>query len=265
MKFTIHDLGNLQRGQVVVVTLKGNSANVRLRDYSGLNNFKRGRTHRVYAGGLVKKSPFRMIVPRSGHWYATVDLMGMKPNARVQSSVAVEPPPMPVARSAEPAPLQAIRMERPPLPPGDTGETWDVFISHAWEDKTDVADPLRDALHSHGVKVWYDKFALGIGDSLRQKIDEGLGRSYFGVVIMSPAFLAKGWTQYELDAIVGRMVAGEQSLLPIWHKLSKAEVMAQSPSLAGRVARNTAEFTVEEIAEEIARRVRPDLFVEEAD
>ena len=105
-----------------------------------------------------------------------------------------------------------------------------MFISHASEDKADIARPLYDALTA------------------------------FGVVIFSVAFFAKGWPQYELDGIVTRSIAGEQNLLPIWHKVSKDEVRAQSPSLADKVARSTSEFTAQEIAEEIARRVRPDLF-----
>ncbi len=264
MNANVHDLGQLQPDQVVVVSLRGNAANVRLLDSTGLSNFKRGKVPRIYGGGLVKKSPYRMVIPRSGRWYVTVDLMGMKPNARVQSAVSVEPPPLAVARNAEPSPLATVRTERPQLPSGDSVETWDVFISHASEDKADVARPLRDALHGHGVKVWFDAFELVIGDSLRRKIDQGLARSTFGVVVLSAPFFAKGWTQYELDGIVTRSVAdGESLLLPIWHKVSKAEVAAKSPSLADKVALNTSEYTVEEIAEQIARRVRPDLFVDD--
>lgn len=264
MNFVVHDLGNLKRGQVAVVTLKGNAANVRLLDSSGLRNFKAGKSHRPHGGGLVKRSPFRVVIPRSGHWYVTVDLLGMKPTARVRSSVVVEPPPLPLARSATPGPLSSVRAERAPMLPDDNGETWDVFISHASEDKADVARPLRDALHGYGVKVWFDAFELGIGDSLRRKIDYGLAHSNFGVVVLSGAFFAKGWPQYELDGIVTRTVAGEQNLLPIWHKLSKSEVSARSPSLADKVACSTAEYTVEEIALEIARRVRPDLLDDSA-
>lgn len=40
-------------------------------------------------------------------------------------------------------------------------------------------------------------------------------------------------------------------ILPVWHNISKAEVTEQSPSLAGTVARTTADFTPEEIADEI--------------
>jgi len=263
--FTSYGLKQLKRGSVVVVTLQGNAANVRLLDSTAFSSFKAGRSYRMASGGLVKKSPHRMVVPRTGHWYVTVDLMGMKPSARVRSAVSVEPPPLPVARSARPASLSGVRVERPPQQVADTGEVWDVFISHASEDKADIARPLRDALDALGVRVWFDAFEMGIGDSLRRKIDQGLARSAFGVVILSASFFAKGWPQYELDGIVTRSVAGEQNLLPIWHRITREEVMAQSPSLADKVARSTADRTVAEIADEIARRVRPDLFDDEDD
>ena len=53
-----------------------------------------------------------------------------------------------------------------------------------------------------------------------------------------------------------RAVSGEQILLPIWHNVSKREVIGYSASLADRLARSTATHTVEEIAAEIADVVR---------
>jgi hypothetical protein len=107
-------------------------------------------------------------------------------------------------------------------------------------------------LRQHGLRVWFDEFELRIGDSLRRKIDEGIARSAFGVVVLSTAFFAKNWAQYELDGLVTRSVDGSQVLLPLWHRLTKAEVMAYSPSLADKLARTTADSTLEEIAVEIA-------------
>ena len=129
---------------------------------------------------------------------------------------------------------------------------YDVFISHATEDKDAVARPLATSLLSHGLKVWYDEFELRIGDSLRRKIDFGLARSRFGVVVISPSFFAKNWPQYELDGLVTREMTGEQVILPLWHQISKQQVIDQSPSLADKVARSTSDFTVVEIAAEIA-------------
>jgi hypothetical protein len=115
---------------------------------------------------------------------------------------------------------------------------------------------MAEALHSRGLKVWYDEFTLRIGDSLRRKIDEGLANSRVGLVVLSPAFLGKGWTNHELDGIVTRSVSGEQVLLPIWHKISKQEVISYSPSLADKLARNTASHTIDEIAAEIAELIQ---------
>ena len=84
-----------------------------------------------------------------------------------------------------------------------------------------------------------------------------MAHSRFGVVILSKAFFEKDWPQYELDGLVTRSVSGEQSLLPIWHGITKAVVIAVSPSLADKIARSTTDFTIEEIAKEIAEVVRP--------
>ena len=76
---------------------------------------------------------------------------------------------------------------------------YDVFISHASEDKEDFVKPLVEALQASGYRVWYDDFTLKIGDSLRRSIDNGLKNSRYGIVIFSSAFFAKNWTQYEVD------------------------------------------------------------------
>ncbi|HKP02512.1 MAG TPA: toll/interleukin-1 receptor domain-containing protein [Chthoniobacterales bacterium] len=116
---------------------------------------------------------------------------------------------------------------------------WDVFISHASEDKEQVARPLAEWLeHSYGLKVWFDELELKAGDSLRRSIDNGLANSKFGVVIISKSFMAKQWPQDELAALATREIAGKKVILPIWHDVTSAEVRNWSPLLADRVALN---------------------------
>lgn len=134
----------------------------------------------------------------------------------------------------------------------DSEREYDVFISHASEDKDDVARPLAEALRNNGLSVWYDEFELKIGDSLRRKIDKGIANSNFGVIVISRDFINKGWTNYELDGLITKAVNGEQTMLPVWHNVTKREVINYSPSLADKLARSTTNFTVEEIADEIA-------------
>jgi len=116
------------------------------------------------------------------------------------------------------------------------GKEWDVFICHASEDKDAFVRPLAKALQDSGLRVWFDESTLRIGDSLRRAIDEGLGRSQFGVVVLSCNFFAKQWPQQELDGLVSREVAGVKVVLPIWHNISFDEVCRNSPMLAGRIA-----------------------------
>lgn len=117
---------------------------------------------------------------------------------------------------------------------------WDVFICHASEDKTTVVEPLAAALRDAGVAVWYDRFVLTIGDSLRQKIDEGLIRSRFGIVVISPKFFTKKWPKLELDGLVQKEIAGEKVILPVWHNVSHEDVLSYSPPLAGKIAGSTS-------------------------
>ena len=247
MKFSYYDLGNLNKGQVVEVQLSA-AANVRLMDSSNYSNYKNGRRHRYY-GGYVKRSPYKITVPNSTHWYVTIDLGGYA--GTVRHSVRVLSGALPVARERLPL------AEEPNLyvETVESDKEYDVFISHASEDKEDVVRPLAKSLKEKGISVWYDEFELKIGDSLRRKIDQGLSKSRFGIVVISRAFIKKGWTNYELDGLMTKAISGEQILLPIWHDITKQEVIDYSPSLADKVARNTSQETVEEIAEEIAEMI----------
>jgi len=132
-------------------------------------------------------------------------------------------------------------------------EEYDVFISHASEDKAEFADALCETLENSGVKVWYDALSIGWGDSLRAKIDDGLKKSKFGIVVLSKDYIRKGWTQYELDGLFQIEMTNGKTILPIWHNITKDEVQAFSPTLAGRKALNTSMFSVQEIANELIK------------
>lgn len=252
MKYQSYKLGNLTKGQIVEVTLKGNSANVKLMNSSNFSSYKAGRRHNYY-GGHVKQSPYRVTVPNNGNWFVTVDLGGY--SGKVSSSVRVLPGRLPTARQQRLSTVPSLVQDK--QIPGNFGEDpiirkYDVFISHASEDKDEIVRPLAKSLQLKGLNVWYDEFELKIGDSLRQKIDKGLANSRFGIVVLSKNFIRKGWTNYELDGIITKSINGQQIMLPIWHKITKQEVIDYSPSMADKVARNTATYTVDEIAEEIS-------------
>ncbi len=105
---------------------------------------------------------------------------------------------MPLRKPPRIGPLSAEHaadlLEQPVLPFSHAHvamSTWDVFISHASEDKKAFVQPLADALRDAGLKVWFDSATLRVGESLREAIDRGLSQSRYGVVVISPAFLVR--------------------------------------------------------------------------
>jgi hypothetical protein len=238
MEHLYYDLGQQQKGAVAVVTLD-KQANVRLMTGSNYRAFSSGRQSRFH-GGLATRSPVRLGIPSNDHWYVVIDFGGLP--GQVRAGVQVQPPPpglLPPLREQLPHnPARGVEVREPAEPVDDLfgGQTWDVFLSHASEDKESVAVPLRDALTTRGVTVWLDKTEMRIGDSLRRKIDAGIRSSRIGIVVLSDSFFGKGWTNHELDGLVTRTVAGEQSLLPIWHGVDASDVRRYSPSLADKVS-----------------------------
>lgn len=116
---------------------------------------------------------------------------------------------------------------------------WDVFISHASEDKDAIAAPLAAALEKQGLRVWYDEAVLKVGDSLRASIDHGLAKSKFGIVILSEHFFSKHWPQRELNGLASREVNGTKVILPVWHEINHDRIAEFSPMLADRIGTMT--------------------------
>ena len=136
-------------------------------------------------------------------------------------------------------------------PPLD--EKYDVFVSHAFEDKEEFVDEFVDELRKQNISVWYDSTQLKWGDSMRERIDNGLSKSHFGIVVLSPNYIREGkyWTKAELNGLFQKETVNGKTILPIWHNLTKKQVIEYSPIIADRKAMTTANMTAEEIALEL--------------
>ena len=153
------------------------------------------------------------------------------------------------------APMSVNLVFREPLRPSEP-PSWDVFISHASEDKEEIAKPLATALTNRKLRVWYDDFTLTVGDSLRRSIDRGLSQSKFGIVILSEAFFQKHWPQLELDGLVARESMGKKVILPVWHRLDASQIRQHSPLLADRVAVSSTNG-LSHVVEQLMQVIRP--------
>lgn len=129
-----------------------------------------------------------------------------------------------------------------------------AFIAHAKSDGRGFASELANALSRGGCPVWFDEYSLRVGDSLLDKITEGLQSTAKCVLILSPDFLSnEGWCKYEFKtAKVREIIEGQSVILPVWHGVSKEQVYQYLPSLVDKVGISTAEHSVDEVARQIS-------------
>ena len=120
-------------------------------------------------------------------------------------------------------------MTTPPVP----ANKWTIFLSHSSKDD-DFTDWLSEKLKAANVTAWHDKFELLLGDSLIQRIGEGLRGSEFLIVIVSQAAIDSNWVHAELEPkLLQQIEGGYVTILPI--ALDDAQVEDISIFLKGRI------------------------------
>lgn len=139
---------------------------------------------------------------------------------------------------------------------------YDLFISHASEDKDAIVRPLATILERLSVRVWYDEFSLQLGDSLTASIDKGLQESRYGLVVLSKAFLSKKWPEYEYRSLMTREIDGERVILPLWYDVTKDDIKNFSLYLADIMALPISRANFGKIVPAILKVVRPDIYQE---
>lgn len=140
---------------------------------------------------------------------------------------------------------------------------WDVFISHASEDKELIVRPLAKQLSEvYKAKVWYDEFSLEYGDSLLDSIEKGLQNSKYGVVVFSQDFFKKIWTDHEYKSLrTKEMLLNKKVIIPVWYNITKEEISKYSLVLADKFAIGlNNEIDVDDLATKILKIIRPDIY-----
>lgn len=130
----------------------------------------------------------------------------------------------------------------------------DVFLCHAWDDRQGSAKELHELLVAAGVKVWFSEKDLGLGVPMMRAIDKGLANSRIGLVLVTPALLARLPKESVADKELSALLAGNQ-LVPIVHNTTYEALRNVSPLLASRSGLDTLEDSMAVVAKKIAELV----------
>lgn len=74
-----------------------------------------------------------------------------------------------------------------------------IFISHSTKDN-DFVRRLSSDLQRSGIRIWRDDIEIKVGDSIVSRINEGLVRSDYVLVVLSKNSIPSTWVQREMDA-----------------------------------------------------------------
>ncbi|WP_239376386.1 tetratricopeptide repeat protein [Frankia sp. Cj5] len=91
---------------------------------------------------------------------------------------------------------------------------FDVFVSYGHADQPWVR-VLAENLERAGLRVFYDEWEIGPGDVLAHRLDAGIRTSTSGILVVSPHALSRPWVKEEYAAMLSRVVAGRQRLIPV--------------------------------------------------
>lgn len=135
---------------------------------------------------------------------------------------------------------------------------WDVFLSHASEDKVSFVEGLVGELKEVGLKVWYDKEQLKGNKSLGQGLEQGFKQSKHMVAVITKDYLEKEWTIAELEAAQNADPSGREGrLMIILRKISYEELKLKKPFIANRLVFDAASMSGEVLANKINEAIRP--------
>lgn len=88
-----------------------------------------------------------------------------------------------------------------------------VYLAHGSPDHKTLARPFAERLMQGGIDVWLDAWEIGSGDSVRQKMDEGLGDCTHFIVLLTPSSIGRRWVETEIDAGFVRAVEGHSKFI----------------------------------------------------
>jgi hypothetical protein len=130
---------------------------------------------------------------------------------------------------------------------------YDVFLNYARIDGADVAGDLSRHLQDLGISVWYDAIAIRPGKSQSLQMDQGLRKARASVAVLTPAYLTgRFWVERELGALLGK-----ETLIPVLHGVTFADVKEYSGILPDLAGFETARDSIADIAAKIAAAVTP--------
>lgn len=100
-----------------------------------------------------------------------------------------------------------------------------VFLCHDSRDK-EYVEKIHFELAKKSIHSWLDKYEMTVGDSLTEKITDGLNKADFGIIFLSKHFLSnEKWVKYELQTLMSKQIyLNQKVILPVWLDIEESDL-----------------------------------------
>lgn len=133
---------------------------------------------------------------------------------------------------------------------------YDVFISHASADKSEIVDSLYNSINKLGIRIFYDKEEISWGDNWKNKILNGTKYSEFAIIVISKNFFDRKWTENELKEFLSRQNdSGQKVILPLLLGVDVAEFLKKYPQLNEIQVLNASDYSTDSVAILLAKEL----------
>ena len=118
--------------------------------------------------------------------------------------------------------------------------SYDAFLSHAVEDKVEIADELCRRLRENNLRIWYSGDGLKTGTDISSQVHAAIRKSRSGIFVLSTKFIEKEWTKREYYLMKSRDGRDETIIFPIFLHLNPGDVARMDPNLVDIYGLNIA-------------------------
>ena len=127
-----------------------------------------------------------------------------------------------------------------------------VFLAYSSKDSV-MAERIAEMLMQRGIDVWWDKWCIRSGDSLRRKVDGGIKDCTHFAVLLTEDSVRSSWVNKEMDAGFMKELGNKCKFIPLRYEFAVSNL---PPTLAGIMSPKINEDTMEEDIDQLANDIR---------
>jgi hypothetical protein len=124
-----------------------------------------------------------------------------------------------------------------------------IFVSHNFKDHDFTNKLISKLERDFGDRIWIDDWEIDVGDSIVEKVNEGLETSSFIIVVFSPNSIRSLWVKKELNSSLMNQLNGQDiKILPVLIKsITFQEIPFVLQDIKGIRIENISDFESEYI------------------